>query len=68
MVLEAVRDFNPNESMYKFGLQALLHFRDRLDEWKMFSERLLQVHGLIGTPIEEIAARVVERKQRRSKR
>ncbi|KAI9726177.1 MAG: hypothetical protein M1828_001850 [Chrysothrix sp. TS-e1954] len=60
MVLESVRDFAPEESMYKFGLQALLHFRDRLPEWRMFSERLLQVQGLRGTPIEETARKVMD--------
>ncbi|KAB8338718.1 hypothetical protein FH972_021663 [Carpinus fangiana] len=59
MVLEAVSEFAPNDSMYKFGLQALLHFSDRLQDWKMFSERLLNVQGLQGTPIYPIAEQVV---------
>lgn len=51
MVLEAVKDYPPNESMYKFGLQALLHFQDRLEEWLSLSAILVQVPGLQGTPI-----------------
>ena len=63
MVLEAVRDYPPPEAMYRFGLQALLHFQDRLQEWKMFSERLLEVPGLVGTQIEGIVQNIVESHQ-----
>ena len=49
MVLEAVRDFNPETSMYKFGLQALLHFLNRLSEWPEFCQQLVQIPGLQGT-------------------
>lgn len=60
MVLEAVRDsLSTDDSMYKFGLQALLHFQDRLDEWKIFSERLLQVPLLKNTHIEEKVSKIV---------
>lgn len=51
MVLEAVQDYSPQESMYKFGLQALIHFQERLQEWPTFCDRLLQVPGLHGTEI-----------------
>ena len=49
MVLEAVRDYDPQTSMYKFGLQALLHFRNRLEEWPEFGQKLIQIPGLHGT-------------------
>ena len=60
MVLEAVRDHSPQEKMYKFGLQALLHCKDRLPEWPLFSERLHQVPGLRGTQIEGTIQEVVQ--------
>lgn len=62
MVLDAVRQL-PSESMYKFGLQALLNFQDRLDEWKLFCERLLLVPGLRGTAIYARAEQVVHEQQ-----
>ena len=49
MVLEAVRDHSTEASMYKFGLQALLHFLDRLAEWPEYCASLAQVPGLQGT-------------------
>ena len=55
MVLEAVRDNRPDESVYKFGLQALLNFRSRLDEWPEYCRQLIQIPGLQNT---EVYARV----------
>ena len=49
MVLESVRDYTPDLPMYKFGLQALLHFLNRLEEWPEFCQRLVQIPGLQGT-------------------
>ena len=49
MVLESVRDYSPDSPMYKFGLQALIHFLGRLPEWLDYCQRLVQVHGLQGT-------------------
>ena len=49
MVLESVRDYTPDLPMYKFGLQALLHFLNRLEEWPEFCQRLVRVSGLQGT-------------------
>ena len=59
MVLEAVRDYQPDQPMFKFGLQALLHFKDRLSEWRLFTERLLQIRAIAGTEIEEVAQRIL---------
>ncbi|KAL9057184.1 MAG: hypothetical protein Q9162_002512 [Coniocarpon cinnabarinum] len=63
MVLEAVRDYNASESMFKFGLQALLHFKDRLVEWKMFSERLLDIPALQETEIGDVTRTILQDSQ-----
>ena len=49
MVLESVREYATDTSMYKFGLQALLHFQSRFSEWPDFCQRLVQIPGLQGT-------------------
>lgn len=49
MILEAVRDYTTQDSMYKFGLQALMQLFSRLREWPGFCKLLLQVPGLQGT-------------------
>ncbi|KAJ9664960.1 CCR4-NOT core subunit cdc39 [Coniosporium apollinis] len=59
MVLEAVQEFKPATTMYKFGLQALLHFKNRLQEWPSFCDRLLRVSDLRNTEIWEVAEEVV---------
>ncbi|KAF2712195.1 Not1-domain-containing protein [Pleomassaria siparia CBS 279.74] len=59
MVLEAVQEYRPEDSMYKFGLQALLHFASRLPEWPNYCDQLLIVPGLQGTEIYAKAEEVV---------
>ncbi|KAI9893478.1 MAG: hypothetical protein M1814_006775 [Vezdaea aestivalis] len=59
MILEAVRDHRPESSMYKFGLQALTNFKERLKEWAGYCNLLLTVSGLRGTDPYDIAERVV---------
>ena len=59
MVLEAVQSHPSESKMFKFGLEALSHFRSRLQEWPAFCERLLQVPDLQATGIWPIAAEVV---------
>ena len=51
MILDSVRDYPQEASMYKFGLQALLHVigRFREPEWAEYCNRLAQVPGLRGT-------------------
>ena len=51
MILDSVRDYPQEASMYKFGLQALLHVLGRLrePEWTVYCNRLVQVPGLRGT-------------------
>ncbi|KAI9792818.1 MAG: hypothetical protein M1816_001550 [Peltula sp. TS41687] len=59
MVLEAVREHGLESPMYKFGLQALLHFFDRLHEWPGFCSLLLQIPSLQGTEAYVKAEEVV---------
>lgn len=58
MILEAVRDHSPDESMYKFGLQALMQLFSRLGEWKGFCLQLKQISGLQGTEVWRKAVEV----------
>jgi CCR4-NOT transcription complex subunit 1 len=63
MILEAVRDHAPEQSMYKFGLQALMQLFPRLREWPGFCAQLLQIPGLRGTEAWEKAEEVVRDQQ-----
>ncbi len=63
MILEAVRDHTPEQSMYKFGLQALMQLFSRLREWPGFCKQLLQVQGLIGTEAYRKAEEVVHEQE-----
>ena len=51
MVLDSVRDFSPDEKMFKFGLQALIHASERFVEpdWADYCSKLVKVPGLRGT-------------------
>ena len=51
MILDSVRDYPQEASMYKFGLQALLHILERLREplWADYCSQLAQIPGLRGT-------------------
>lgn len=60
MVYQAVRDNTTSSSMYKFGLQALVQFRDRLKEWKSYCNLLSNVPGLQGTDIWNAVQEVVQ--------
>ena len=63
MILEAVRDHTPEQSMYKFGLQALMQLFSRLREWPGFCKQLLQVQGLVGTEAYRKAEEIVREQQ-----
>lgn len=63
MILEAVRDHPPEQSMYKFGLQALMQLFSRFREWPGFCTRLLQIPGLQGTEAWNKAEEVVRDSQ-----
>lgn len=58
MVLEAVHA-DTDSNMFKFGVEALLHFKGRLSEWPRFCQELLQIRGLQTTEIWPIATDVV---------
>lgn len=49
MILESIRDYPPEENMYKFGLQALIQLFARFPEWPGFCRQLVQIPGLQGT-------------------
>ena len=61
MILDAVRDYPPEASMYKFGLQALLQALERLrePEWWDYCSRLVQIPGLRGTEPHKRAVEVL---------
>ncbi|KAF1987219.1 Not1-domain-containing protein [Aulographum hederae CBS 113979] len=62
MVLDAVSQHPPEDSMFKFGLQALVNFRSRLSDWPTFCLQLMHVDHLRGTEVwtqlEEVARQV----------
>ncbi|KAL8669624.1 MAG: hypothetical protein Q9168_005789 [Polycauliona sp. 1 TL-2023] len=51
MILEGVRDHNTHDRMYKFGLQALLHMKQGLEEWPDYCAELAAIPGLHGTDV-----------------
>jgi CCR4-NOT transcription complex subunit 1 len=63
MILEAVRDYPPEASMYKFGLQALMQLFNRLPEWPGFCKFLLDVSHLRGTQAWSIAEEIYNKNQ-----
>lgn len=61
MILDAVRDYPPEASMYKFGLQALLNILQRLKEpaWADYCSKIVQLPGLRGTEPFRLASEVL---------
>ncbi|EEP82491.1 conserved hypothetical protein [Uncinocarpus reesii 1704] len=51
MILDAVRDHEPHQSVYKFGVEAIEQLISRLPEWPGFCGLLLQVPSLQGSAI-----------------
>lgn len=49
MILEALREYPAEESMYKFGLQALMQLYGRFPEWPVFCRQLVQIPSLQAT-------------------
>ncbi|ETS78294.1 hypothetical protein PFICI_10356 [Pestalotiopsis fici W106-1] len=68
MILEAVRDHSPDESMYKFGLQALMQLFSRFREWPGFCNQLIQIPGLQGTEAWKKAIEVAKDSEDESSR
>jgi CCR4-NOT transcription complex subunit 1 len=59
MVYQAVRDHTTSSTMYKFGLQALVQFQERLREWRSYCMLLAQVPGLQGTDVWNVVQEVI---------
>jgi CCR4-NOT transcription complex subunit 1 len=63
MVLKAIAQSSTrDDKMYKFGVQALKKFQDRLPQWKGFCEQLLKIDLLKGTDIWNVVEEVVRSK------
>lgn len=63
MIFEAVTEFGPDDSMYRFGLQAMIHLLGRLKEWPHLAERILQIPSLRGTQAIPAAESVLKELQ-----
>ena len=63
MVFDSVNDYSPEVSMFKFGLQALATFADRLQEpeWIDYCKSLVRIPGLHNTQIYATALNALER-------
>ncbi|KAL3489062.1 CCR4-Not complex component, Not1-domain-containing protein [Aspergillus germanicus] len=59
MILEAVREHDVHDPMYKFGVEAIEQLINRLPEWAGFCHLLLQIPSLQGTPIFQKAEEVL---------
>lgn len=59
MILEAVREHEPHDPMYKFGVEAIEQLINRLPEWAGFCHLLLQIPSLQGSPIFQKAEEVL---------
>ncbi|KAJ5793907.1 CCR4-Not complex component N.t1.c1 C-terminal [Penicillium paradoxum] len=59
MILEAVREHEPHDPMYKFGVEAIEQLINRLPEWAGFCHLLFQIPSLQGTPIYQKAEEVL---------
>ena len=53
MVLDALKEYSPNQSMFKFGMQAAITFLQRLHEpeWTDYCRALIQIPALSGTQV-----------------
>ncbi|KAI2793162.1 hypothetical protein POX_b03212 [Penicillium oxalicum] len=59
MILEAVREHEVHDPMFKFGVEAIEQLINRLGEWAGFCHLLLQIPTLQGTPIFQKAEEVL---------
>ncbi|KAI6918587.1 Not1-domain-containing protein, partial [Hortaea werneckii] len=60
MVFEAVSEYTPDDSMYRFGLQAMIHLQERLEEWPHVAGRILHTENLRNTQPWARAERVLK--------
>lgn len=51
MILDAVKENNPADPMFKFGVEALKQTMERFGEWPGFCRHLLRIPGLHGTDV-----------------
>lgn len=65
-VFDAVSRFQPEDQMYRFGLQALLHVLPRLKEWPQLAERILHIPSLRSTDAVTAAENVLRELQQES--
>jgi CCR4-NOT transcription complex subunit 1 len=59
LLLEAVREYQPQDAMWKFGNEAITQILDRLPEWAGFCSLLVQVPSLADTEIRQRAEQVL---------
>ncbi|GAB7361968.1 hypothetical protein MBLNU230_g2005t1 [Neophaeotheca triangularis] len=60
MVFESVSEYGPENSMYKFGLQAILSFPDKFRELPLVCERIVSIPSLRGTDAMEKAQMILQ--------
>lgn len=60
MVFESVSEYGPDNSMYKFGLQAILSFPDKFRELPLVCERIVSIPSLRGTDAMEKAQMILQ--------
>ena len=59
LILEAVRDSQPDEPMFKFGVEAIEQLINRLPEWIGFCNLLTHIPALAATPIARRAEEIL---------
>ena len=59
LLLEAVREYQPEDAMWKFGNEAITQIMDRLPEWAGFCNMLVHVPSLVDTEIRQRAEQVL---------
>lgn len=59
LLLEAVREYQPQDAMWKFGNEAITQIMERLPEWAGFCSLLVQVPSLADTEIRQRAEQVL---------
>ncbi|KKY26736.1 putative ccr4-not transcription complex subunit [Phaeomoniella chlamydospora] len=59
LILDAVREHEPHESMFKFGVEAIEQLTSRLPEWVGFCSLLAQIPTLANTPIAQRAQEIL---------
>ena len=59
MMFEAVDRWGPDDPMYRFGLQAMIHILSRLKEWPHLAEKILHTPSLQGTQAVTVAQTVL---------